>query len=110
MNFYEVETWRPRLSCPAEEYEKAIENWFTYVTEKKELFPGLISAKYFNKCDREANPDGYYMMILFTLIAYVQKQVAPSQKHSIYFPEITAFYHMVGRFNALLCFALSALP
>ena len=64
MNFYEVETWRPRLSCPAEEYEKAIENWFTYVTEKKELFPGLISAKYFNKCDREANPDGYYMMIL----------------------------------------------
>ena len=49
MNFYEVETWRPRLSCPAEEYEKAIENWFTYVTEKKELFPGLISAKYFNK-------------------------------------------------------------
>ena len=64
MNFYEVETWRPRLSCPAEEYEKAIENWFTYVTEKKGLFPGLISAKYFNKCDREANPDGYYMMIL----------------------------------------------
>lgn len=64
MNFYEVETWRPRLSCPAEEYEKAIENWFTYVAEKKELFPGLISAKYFNKCDREANPDGYYMMIL----------------------------------------------
>ena len=64
MNFYEVETWRPRLSCPAEEYERAIENWFTYVTENKELFPGLISAKYFNKCDREANPDGYYMMIL----------------------------------------------
>ena len=60
-------------------------------------------AKKCGGCDYQGMP---YEKQLKEKQAYVQKQVVPSQKHSIYFPEITAFYHMVGRFNALLCFAL----
>ena len=41
-----------------------IETWFRYVVEnKKELFDEWVSARYYQQCDKEGNPNGVYVML-----------------------------------------------
>lgn len=64
MRFYEYETWRLKKDCPMDDYEQMIETWFQYVcAHKKEMFDEWVSAKYYNQCDKEGNPDGVFVMM-----------------------------------------------
>lgn len=64
MRFLEFETWKLKQDCPMDDYNHMIETWFQYVAaNKKKLFQEWVSAKYFNKCDREGNPTGEFVML-----------------------------------------------
>lgn len=64
MHFLEYETWRLKKDIKMEDYDKIIQDWFEFLKQKKEaLFPEWVSAKYYQKTDREGNPTGVYVMI-----------------------------------------------
>lgn len=64
MHFLEYETWRLKEGVDETAYRESIRNWFNYLKKNKEnLFPEWVSAKYYQKTDREANPTGVFVMI-----------------------------------------------
>ena len=64
MRFLEYETWRLKKDIDMAAYDKIIKDWFEFVkTNRKELFPEWVSAKYFRKTDRDGNPNGLFVML-----------------------------------------------
>lgn len=64
MRFLEYETWVLKKGIDMKDYAQIIEDWFEFLKEnKKALFDEWISAKYYQKTDREGNPTGVYVMI-----------------------------------------------
>ena len=64
MRFLEYETWRLKKDIDMEAYDKIIKDWFAFVVKnRQELFPELVSAKYYRKTDRDGNPNGLFVMM-----------------------------------------------
>lgn len=64
MRFLEYETWVLKKDINMVDYDQIIKDWFEFLKEnKKALFDEWISAKYYQKTDREGNPTGVYVMI-----------------------------------------------